>query len=431
MSRGLSIAVALLAVAGCGSDVVPCADDTRCVRAAVHGRCAASPVSASHFCIFADAACADGQRWDKTAGDGLAQACVGTSGTPLGAGAPCSGGSQCGTGICVDGVCCDRDCSGDACYACNLEGSVGKCAAVADGAKPAGGHPSCAASSCAAASNTFTPAGQCDGAGHCATPAAIPCAPYVCKDAGSCFDACTGNGQCAGNNSCVDGSCGPKANAALCTSDGECASGHCAQGVCCDDKCDGTCKSCSLAATRGRCSFVAAGQPDPQGGCKPGSGADAACAPGGCDGSGACGVAPASTVCRGASCDAGTNQYSPPTSCGGSATCPAPAATACTAYKCAGTACGTSCNLDGDCLAGYYCSGHACVGKYAGGTVCTADNQCGTGICSPQQTDCHGVPLGPTKVCCVVRCTNGGCCGCDSTGMRDNGYEIRCSNVCM
>jgi len=48
-------------------------------------------------------------------------------------GQPCDASSACETGHCVDGVCCDTACA-DACRACNVAGSIGKCSPVATGA---------------------------------------------------------------------------------------------------------------------------------------------------------------------------------------------------------------------------------------------------------------------------------------------------------
>lgn len=442
--------------AGCGSDVVTCADDSRCVRAGAHGSCLSSPSSSSHFCVFVDASCPNGQRWDRTAGDGLSRQCVSVTTTladmssipPQSNGSPCNAATECQSGFCVDGVCCDSDCSGDACRACNVSGNVGACTAIPNGTPPAGNHPGCgpddkstckrdgtcdgkgacrvyqntvqcAGSSCDAPMNTTVDPSFCDGAGTCVKPNARTCAPYVCNaTAQTCYGSCTGQAQCAGTNSCTSGSCGPKTNGATCGGDSECSSSHCVKGICCDSACTGTCMSCNVGVNRGTCSPVQQGQPDPQGGCQPGTGADAFCSPGGCNGAGACTIGAATTVCRAASCDGAANAQTALAYCKG-ATCPAPVVKPCDPYRCGATACSGSCAGDGDCSSGYYCSSTSCLPKKPGQQPCVADHECTSGICTPQQGSAggsSGIPCNAPQctsnmVCCSGR-TNAGTCPC-------------------
>jgi hypothetical protein len=458
--KRLAVLVSCLLFVGCGSDIVTCNDNARCLRAGVRGSCVTSPISAARFCIFADPSCSTGQRWDKTAGDGLARQCVG--GGPDSAdmslvepqpnGSPCGSSGGCQSGFCVDGVCCDRDCSGDACTACNVPGSEGTCTAVPNGGAPAPNHPSCgpddkstckrdgtcdghgacrlwqggtqcAASSCDSGTNKFTAAATCDGAGTCVVPNAITCAPYLCKDAQNCYAQCsTTSGQCSGTNTCNNGSCGPKTNGAVCGANGECASGHCAQGVCCDSACTGTCMGCNVGTNRGTCIAVPQGQPDPQGGCPAGTGANAACAPGGCNGSGACTVGGPTTVCRPASCDPNLNQATATAYCNG-ATCPAAATTPCSPYKCGATACTGSCSGDGDCTSTYYCKAPNCVAKLGGQASCTADDQCLSGICTPQLCQCGTAGC---AACSASSCTSGGKVCCDGSTLPPPGTSGWC-----
>lgn len=68
-----AVATAALAVsAGCKVDrTIACAGPDDCVRAGVQGQCLVPG-----YCAFFDDECTGGRRWDQTAGDGLADACV-------------------------------------------------------------------------------------------------------------------------------------------------------------------------------------------------------------------------------------------------------------------------------------------------------------------------------------------------------------------
>jgi hypothetical protein len=66
-----------------------------------------------------------------------------------------------------------------------------------------------------------------------------------------------------------------------CQDGSTCDSGHCVQGVCCNDACDSSCQSCTIAGDVGYCSPLGAGE-DPQ---------DACVGAASCDGFGACGYA--------------------------------------------------------------------------------------------------------------------------------------------
>lgn len=180
-------------------------------------------------------------------------------------GASCDAGSQCGTGFCSDGVCCEATCDG-VCEACNVPGSVGKCAPIPDGENPAnecpttplppegeedagtpvdldagdagdGGEADASVSfappdagiasndgQCGGVCNgqracrfpgkdrtcgsTFctTPTDQaraaCDGAGHCVV-GSEECAAYSCSDGSpGCKQSCTGESDCASTHFC-------------------------------------------------------------------------------------------------------------------------------------------------------------------------------------------------------------------------------------
>ena len=106
---------------------------------------------------------------------------------------------------------------------------------------------------------------MCNASGQCVAPDALPCPPFACN-VNKCFTACTTDAQCVAPNTCIDNSCGLKANGASCTIANECKSGFCAQGVCCDQACTGACRSC-VAGVLGACSNVATGTVDPEARC--------------------------------------------------------------------------------------------------------------------------------------------------------------------
>ncbi len=122
-TRFTFIAVALLAVtfAGCSvqvdvdggrcDDTHPCPSGWRC---GADGWCGQTEVTGGGT---------DGGTEGDTDGgtDG-----GGETVDPLALGAPCTSGSQCDSGFCVDRVCCDRGCT-EACVACNRSGKEGTC----------------------------------------------------------------------------------------------------------------------------------------------------------------------------------------------------------------------------------------------------------------------------------------------------------------
>jgi|SRR5579871_5326617 len=63
-----------VAAAGCAGDPVPCPTDDFCRIGQTHGKCIS--VNGARWCAAADAECASGERWQQSAGDGLANQCV-------------------------------------------------------------------------------------------------------------------------------------------------------------------------------------------------------------------------------------------------------------------------------------------------------------------------------------------------------------------
>src|SRR5205814_1442806 len=107
--------------------------------------------------------------------------------------------------------------------------------------------------------------------------------------------------QCAATSYCAVGVCQPVTGlqlGATCAGAAECASQLCVDGVCCNTACAGACNACNLAGTQGTCTNLASG-------------------------------ATGTPTCS-------------PNRCGGTASCR------------------HSCNLDGDCAAGFSCVDHAC-----------------------------------------------------------------------
>lgn len=135
-------------------------------------------------------------------------------------GTPCSAGSSCSTGHCMDNVCCNAACGG-ACEACNLAGQVGTCSPVAAGTDPdddcapeavstcgrdglCNGSGGCrtyaAGTECAApvcSSSTASSVKKCSATGSCASSPEVACTPYRCDSStGTCYTSCSSDLQC-------------------------------------------------------------------------------------------------------------------------------------------------------------------------------------------------------------------------------------------
>jgi hypothetical protein len=155
----------------------------------------------------------------------------------------------------------------------------------------------------------------------------------------------------------------------------DCLSGFCANGVCCATACDGSCQSCALPGTFGRCSPL-----------------------------------PASTVCLAAQCNG--NMRIPMLTCGGYATCPfVPLPSLpCAPYACdaATGTCETTCTSDADCF------NASCVNGSCGfigiGARCMSNSECATGFCAD-------------GMCCNVAC-QGSCVSCALPGRSGTCWPI-------
>ncbi|MBI4954590.1 MAG: hypothetical protein HY908_21375 [Myxococcales bacterium] len=241
--------------------------------------------------------------------------------------------------------------------------------------------------------------------------------------AGVCA-ACSSDTECAGTEWCdltiVGGTCVPKkADGEVCAGPGQCTSGFCPaqDGVCCDGACAAECMSCLAANTgqaNGSCSSVTQGE-DPDGECTV-QGSEPCGANGtGCNGSvtiPGCWLYPDTTVCGTESCSGFA--YVPPAECNGSGTCVPGNTTTCPnnlVCNAGGTACLTTCSVDGNCRSGFYCAAPNCAAKMADGASCGGDNECTNGHCVD-------------GVCCNNAC--GGACDACTAALKGTGVDGVC-----
>jgi hypothetical protein len=144
-------------------------------------------------------------------------------------GATCASSEQCASHYCVDGVCCSTPCT-EGCFACNLAGKLGTCAAVPSGQDPGndcaqelaatcGRAGSCngsggcllypAGTTCTPAScsvNNATAPGTCNGLGTCRPGATTSCGVYLCNG-GACPTSCNVPGDCQSGFTCQNNFC--------------------------------------------------------------------------------------------------------------------------------------------------------------------------------------------------------------------------------
>jgi hypothetical protein len=302
---------------------------------------------------------------------------------------------------------------------------MGTCVGCVDDGDCSGATPTCsAAHMCVAASctNGVKDPGETDQ--DCGGTCGPTCADTkICADFGDCLSGvctglvCTGclaDGNCQAGNYCDDpglttGVCKPQlANGVSCAGDNQCTSGACADvtgsspdKICCTTACTGGCSSCLAIengdATDGTCNPITAGT-DPKDFCAT-SGTD--CNTGSCDGSGACGVAAATTPC-GAAASCSSDLLTPQSTCDGSlGSCPAPgSATPCANhFACAADmmSCETACSVSGTpptgttsvgCAMGYVCDtttmpNATCIMLLKDlGAACDNDFECTNGTCT-------------------------------------------------
>jgi hypothetical protein len=344
-------------------------------------------------------------------------------------GQTCNATSECLTGnTCVDGVCCASSACG-LCQTC----STGTCADVGSGkvephglcaaSPPCGNTGNCngagaceqasAAVSCGTASctgATYTPVSHCTGAGSCAVPGTTGCSPYVCGG-GVCLVNCGTDSDCVAPFTCQGSgstrSCALKANGLACTGGTQCISGNCVDGVCCGSATCPSCQACNVAGSPGACTPVAAGTPAPATFCTD-QGTSTCGTNGKCDGAGGCQKYPNNTPCSTDVCTAGDTSLTTAGKCtGGSCQ---KGTQSCNGFKCTGgAACPTTCDADGDCATGHYCTGTGgtCLPKGAAGASCSSDHTCGTGHCTDGV--CCGSATCPSCQACNVGASAGAC----------------------
>ncbi len=220
-----------------------------------------------------------------------------------------SDGKPCTKDLCEDGMpAWQVEPEGTACgmgLTCDAEGACVGCVVAAD----CGTDDACFEWVCSAGTCTKDDAPNGAACGECAACAGGACVAIA--QGADPFDDCAGADVCSGSlglcgcsdgvlggdETAVDcgGACGPCGLGSACTSASDCATGHCFDGVCCNVSCADACSSCTLALTGlpdGECGFTLAGL----------AGADDLCLPAaGCDGAGACALAPLGTACGGGS----------------------------------------------------------------------------------------------------------------------------------
>jgi hypothetical protein len=324
-----------------------------------------------------------------------------------GQGQPCSVGTECQKGFCVDGVCCDSACQGP-CRSCVLGQTPGRCTdtpagavdprgsckdlgaskcdtdGTCDGRRGCRKYPSgtvCGAGSCNATSNVRTLDQVC-GRGICSPGQTVSCGAYRCNGA-ICFNACSSDADCASPNSCIGGACTQRGMGAPCSQsapcaapltcigttcqlkdqgsvckiDGECSSGHCTDGVCCENGPCPACQSCKVATFVGFCHPLASGTADSRCATDP---ATTCRQDGTCDGAGGCHLYAAGTVCGPASCAAQIRTN--PRTCDGLGACQDSGTTDCAPFTCDPSSgnCFTSCSADDQCCCGKCGNDNAC-----------------------------------------------------------------------
>jgi hypothetical protein len=328
-------------------------------------------------------------------------------------GEPCQRADQCDSGHCADGVCCNVACTGS-CVSCNQPDRTGECIPVPAGQMDphevcrrdteescglsgfCNGQGGCAryasGTACGVATcsgpRTFVPEGECDGEGLCIEGQAIDCTPFTCE-ANDCRSSCLTDTDCVPPSVCAAGQCGLRGKGQSCGAGVECESGFCVDGVCCDSPCTGRCSFCASPSTRGICSPVRAGAPDPRasvGGIDPAlvcrdQGPQSCGTNGLCDGQGSCQRYEDGTSCRAGRCEAGANAETGPSVCI-SGICRAPEPVDCSPFRgCAGNRCINQCGSDAQCASGFRCIDGTCGRRPIGGQ-CSRAADCNSGICA-------------------------------------------------
>ncbi|HMF39125.1 MAG TPA: hypothetical protein VKQ32_00460 [Polyangia bacterium] len=187
----------------------------------------------------------------------------------------------------------------------------------------------------------------------------------------------------------------------------DCKSGFCSDGVCCRSDCSGACQSCAVEGSLGTCTSVPVGA-DPRNDC-PDDGSASCGRTGFCDGTGACALYAAGTICRAQSCSASTVSHA--ARCDGAGACGTAATDSCGPYMCnaGGSACRADCGSDADCVGGAACVNGSC-GPKPPGTPCSTASDCASGFCAQ-------------GVCCATACS-GTCRSCAIAGSEGQCIDV-------
>ena len=363
----------------------------------------------------------------------------------------CAAAAECDSAQCVDGFCCESSCSG-ACRSCGVPGVEGRCLNVAAGATDPRntcvdkGKPSCTTNGLCDGSGScqkypsgticapetcnaglYTPPSSCNSTQQCIPPNSNGCAPYICNGS-ACYSVCKDNTQCFAGNVCSTSSCGLKTNGSQCSQASECKSNFCAQGVCCNSACTDACLTCNLSASKGTCTAVADGTPDPQGICK--VTATATCLTTGLCKSGACANVDSGKNCNAAYCAADLLSSTPASACDGKGQCVPPTNITCPPFKCDSTTglCKATCKADTDCVSPNTCANSSC-GLKANGSACKSPSQCSSNFCTEGvccNSACSDATTGTLGLC--MSCTVSGSAGtCSPVPSGKDDAKKRCS----
>jgi hypothetical protein len=371
-------------------------------------------------------------------------------------GLACTTGGQCISGNCVDGVCCGSA-SCLPCQACNLSGN-GTCSPVAagtpapaafcadQGASTCGTNgncdgtgacqkyadgTACSSATCPANSATLTNAGMCSN-GACNKPTS-DCSPYFCNGVSACLGTCGSDSDCATGYYCtgVNGSCQlKKATGQPCTNGDQCMTNNCVDKFCCGLASCPSCKACNISGSEGTCTSMPAGSDDPNGACVD-QGPTTCGTNGLCDGGGGCQKYANGTTCSQASCASSATLNLAGTCSGGSCKV---TQQPCAPFLCSNSACASTCNADGDCAGGTYCTGPGgtCVAKIVNGQPCDpaapthcAFNHCVDGVCC--DTACTGACVSCALSGSKGTCTNAGAGVPDPRGVCVDLHAAMCS----
>jgi Carbohydrate binding domain len=150
----------------------------------------------------------------------------------------------------------------------------------------------------------------------------------------------------------------PSDNGQACAQDADCKSSHCVDHTCCSTACAGACRSC--ANDTGTCTLAAA-MTDPRDDC-PAESPSSCGRVGSCNGSGACALAPAGTICSSTpTCDGMNASVIAGSMCNGAGACIPGVPASCHGYACTSGACQTTCSDDSACALGGFCSAQTCI----------------------------------------------------------------------